>query len=229
MIDEYEKKEITLILADDHEVVRSGIKRLISVDKSFKILDEAWNGEDCIELVKRHNPDIALVDIFMPKMNGIEATNVIKRLYPNTIVVILSAFEDALHLEQAMEAGADGYLSKEISSRNLIDSLHNVMNGERVFSKSILQLLQKKYTPFTSEDSSPVVITAREQEILNFVATGKTSPEIADELNISVRTVQTHRSNIMQKLGIKTPAGLIRYAIVNADKRVSPEKIDNLF
>ena len=213
-----EQKEITLILADDHEVVRSGIKRLISVDKTFKIMDESWNGEDAVELVKKHKPDIALIDIYMPKMSGIEATEIIKKFHPDTFVVLLTAYEDSLHLEQALDAGADGYLSKEISGKNLIESLHNVMKGERVFSKSIIQLLQNKFTPYSIEDSSPVAITSREQEILNMVALGKTSQDIADELVISVRTVQTHRSNIMQKLSIKTPAGLIRYAILNVKK-----------
>jgi DNA-binding NarL/FixJ family response regulator len=128
---------------------------------------------------------------------------------------MLTAFEDSLHLEKALEAGADGYLTKDISAKDLINSLLNVMNGERVFSKSIINIMQKTYVPSIPADTTPITISAREQEILNYLALGKTSPEIAELLNISVRTVQSHRSNIIQKLGIKSASGLIRYAVIN--------------
>jgi DNA-binding NarL/FixJ family response regulator len=114
-----------------------------------------------------------------------------------------------------MAAGADGYLSKDVGAKELIESVKSVVHGERVFSKSIIKLMQKKYVPEEEQDTSPVSITKREQEILNLVALGKTSQEIADELFISTRTVESHRYNLMQKLDIKNTAGLVRYAVMN--------------
>lgn len=208
-----EENPIKIVIADDHEVVRAGIRRLFSFEKSIRILDEASNGNDAVSLVLYHKPDIALLDILMPQLSGIEAVSLIKEGSPDTCIVMLTAFEDSMHLEQAVSVGADGYLSKDIGSKDLIIALHRVMLGERVFSKSIINLMQKKFN-FADEDPSlPVGITKREQEILNLVAQGKKSSEIGDELNISVRTVESHRYNIMQKLGINNTAGLVRYAV----------------
>ncbi|MBM2815665.1 MAG: two component transcriptional regulator, LuxR family [Ignavibacteria bacterium] len=207
-----EDRDIKIVLADDHEIVRVGIKRLLSMDKSLKVLDEAPNGDVAIKLVAYHNPDIALLDIQMPIMDGIEAATKIKADMPHVFVVMLTAFEDYPHVEKALTAGADGYLSKDIGSKDLISALHTIMHGERVFSRSIIKLLQKRY-PETGVDASPVIISKREQEILNLVAIGKTSKEIADKLFLSIRTVESHRYNVMQKLGIKNAAGLARYAL----------------
>ncbi len=215
---------ITIVMADDHEVVRAGLRRLLSVDKELKIVDEASNGRDALELVKYHKPDIALLDIMMPVMNGIECVRQIKRSGLDTFTVMLTAFEDSSHLEQALSAGADGYLAKDVGSKELINSLKKVIFGERVFSKSIILLLQNKFSVETDTTNESIVITKREQEILNLVAIGKKSIEIADALSISVRTVESHRYNIMQKLGIKNTAGLIRYAVMNNPEAKNTEK-----
>lgn len=209
------QQPIRLVLADDHEIVRVGLKRLLSIDKQIKVVDEAANGEDVYKLVEYHKPDVAMLDIMMPRMNGVEATKMIKKSMPEIIVVILTAFEDFFHVEKALAAGANGYLSKDVSAKELVDSIRLVLRGERVFSKSIIKLLQKKFIPEDNVDNSPIVITKREQEVLDLVATGKTSSEIADQLNISIRTVESHRYNLMQKLGVKNTAGLVRYAVMN--------------
>jgi len=209
-----EVERIDVVLADDHEVVRAGVRRLLNVDKTINVVCEASNGEEAILAVRQYMPDIVLMDIQMPKMTGIQATEIIKKDLPDIFVVMLTAFEDYGHIEKALSVGADGYLSKDIGVKHLIESLHNVVHGERVYSKSILKLMQKQL-PNGTEDSEPITITAREQEILNFVAFGKTSLEIADSLHISVHTVQSHRSNIMQKFGIKTAGALVRYAVMN--------------
>ncbi len=202
--------EIKVLLADDHDIVRAGIRRLLSIDKSIKIVDEAKNGIDTVDLVAYHKPDVALVDILMPRLDGIEATKKIKSNTPETIVVMLTAFEDYSHIEKSLSAGANGYLSKDISAKDLVKSIRTVLQGERVFSKSILSILQKKLTPDKSPDSQ-VVITRREQEVLDLVAEGKTSQQISDILNISVRTVESHRYNLMQKLEVKNTAALVKY------------------
>ena len=217
MIEYNEDKPIKIIMADDHEVVRAGLKRLLMIDKGIKILDEASNGKDAIELVKIHSPNIALLDIQMPMMTGIEATKEIKEKFSNTLVIMLTAYEDSYHLGQALSAGADGYLAKDIGAKELTESIRIIMNGDRAFSKSILKLMQRKLVPTEEQDPAPITISKREQEILNYVALGKTSQEIADELFLSIRTVESHRYNIMQKLDIKNAAGLVRYAVMNMD------------
>lgn len=217
MIEYNEDKPIKIIMADDHEVVRAGLKRLLMIDKGIKILDEASNGKDAIELVKIHSPNIALLDIQMPMMTGIEATKEIKEKFSNTLVIMLTAYEDSYHLGQALSVGADGYLAKDIGAKELTESIRIIMNGDRAFSKSILKLMQRKLVPTEEQDPAPITISKREQEILNYVALGKTSQEIADELFLSIRTVESHRYNIMQKLDIKNAAGLVRYAVMNMD------------
>ncbi len=214
---EHNTIEITVVLADDHEVVRAGLKRLLVVDKQIKVLDEAENGQDAVNLVEYYRPDVVLLDIQMPLMNGIDAAKEIKNRFPEIFVIMLTAYEDSFHLEKAIAAGADGYLSKDISAKELAKSIHTVLRNERVFSKSIIKLLQYKYIPESAYDATPVVITKREQQILNLVASGKTSSKIAERLCISVRTVESHRYNIMQKLGINNTAGLVRYAVINTN------------
>lgn len=211
-----ENNPLTIVMADDHEVVRAGLRRLISIDKSIKILEEANNGEDALKMVIYHKPVIALLDILMPRMTGIEAVDKIKKEAPDTFCVMLTAFEDSKHLEEAMSAGADGYLSKDISAKDLIESLFQIAMGERVFSKSIIKIMQSRN--FAQDtDSERISITKREQDVLNLVAKGKTSAEISDMLNISTRTVEAHRYNLMQKLGIKNAAGLARFAVLQTD------------
>lgn len=211
-----DENNIKLIMCDDHEVVRVGLRRLLSMDKSIEILDEGDNGKKAIELVEKHSPDIALLDIMMPIMTGIEAAKEIKEKY-NCYVIMLTAFEDSMHLEQALAVGADGYLSKDIGAKDLIDAIKQVNKGERALSKSIIKIMQKKYVPDDENFAQAITITKREQEILNLVAIGKTSQQIANTLFLSVRTVESHRYNIMQKLDINNTAGLVRYAVMNPD------------
>jgi DNA-binding NarL/FixJ family response regulator len=215
MVNFQENLILKAVIADDHEVVRAGLKRLLSIDKRIITLDEASNGEEAVKLVEYHKPDILLIDIMMPKMNGIDAVDKLKKSGNETKMIMLTAFEDSLHIEKALDAGADGYLSKDIGAKDLIDALFKVVTGQRVFSKSIIRVLQNKYIPYIDNEEQMVSISPREQEILNLIALGKTSQQISEELFISVRTVQAHRSNIMQKLGIKNAAGLIRYAVMN--------------
>lgn len=214
MIEPTESKPLRVILADDHEIVRAGIRRLISIDRRIKIIDEAENGQDLVDIVSYHKPDVVISDIMMPKLNGIDALKKIREMKHECFVIMLTAYEDSFHLENALEAGADGYLSKDINARELIDSIFEVIKGERVFSKSVVRLIKRKSASSSELESTPVVITKREQEILDLVAKGKTSLYIAEKLFISVRTVESHRYNLMQKLDVSNVAELIRYSIL---------------
>lgn len=211
---------IKVVIADDHEIVRIGIRRILSIHERIQLLAEASDGEEAILLVKEYYPHVVLLDINMPKLDGIEAAKHIKDNFPDVIVLILTAFEDFRFIERALEVGADGYLSKDISPQFLVEAIYKALQGERVFSRSILNVIERPSTIDKEEENPNITITKREQEILNYVALGKTSQEIADILNISLRTVQTHRSNIMQKLGIKTASGLVRFAVIRSTKQV---------
>ncbi|TNE32653.1 response regulator transcription factor [bacterium] len=218
MIEPSESKPINIVLADDHEIVRAGIRRLLSINRFIKIIDEADNGEDLVDLVEYHRPDVVLSDLMMPKLNGIEALKKIREKNIDCQFIMLTAYEDSFHLENALEAGADGYLSKDILAKELVEAILDVLKGERVFSRSIVRLLKKRGATSSELDSTPIVITKREQEILDLVAKGKTSQYIADKLFISVRTVESHRYNLMQKLDVNNVAELIHYSIMKRIK-----------
>mgnify|MGYP006286897243 CR=1 FL=1 len=212
----FKERVLDIVLADDHDVVRAGIKRLLSIDKNLRVVDEARNGEDAVNLIQYHKPDIALIDINMPVMNGISATEILKSSKLEVFCVLLTAYYDSTHLEKALKVGADGYLIKDIGTKDLIEAMHKVVSGERVFSKSVIHIIQKRHVP-TSEEDEQIIITKREQEILNNVAQGKTSTQIAESLNISTRTVESHRYNLMKKLSVKNTAELVRYAVIHTD------------
>ena len=203
---------------------------LQSLVESMGQVDIAVNGKEAIRAFQLahagDNPyDLILLDIMMPQMNGIEAVTLLRQENTETKLIILTAFEDSLHIERALEAGADGYLAKDISAKDLNSALFKAVAGERVFSNSILRILQNKYVPYSEKDETMITISPREQEIMNLLAQGKTSQQISDELFISIRTVQAHRSNIMQKLGIKNAAGLVRYAVIHYTKNQLDRKI----
>ncbi|MGB9771825.1 MAG: response regulator [Candidatus Kapaibacteriota bacterium] len=211
--------KIKIIIVDDHEIVRAGIRRILSTEKRLEIVAEAEDGKIAKSLIQEYMPDLVLLDISMPELDGVELAKFLKANYPEIVVLMLTAYEDYQNIERALSAGADGYLSKDISPKYLIEAIYKAILGERVFSKSVLRVLEKPLALQTEADQSNVTITKREQEILNYVALGKTSQEIADILGISIRTVQNHRANIMQKLGIKTASGLVRFAVLYTSEK----------
>jgi two-component system response regulator NreC len=208
---------VRIVLADDHELVRVGVRRLLLTDSNIDIVGEASTGDEAVYLAEQEHPDIVFLDVLMPNLNGIEAAKKIKQQQDKVRVVMLTTFEDQYYLDQALQSGADGYLSKEISRRELLDAVEQVMDGERVFSKAVLALMQGK-SPVQSQSAGtlPVGLTRREEEILNLVAQGLTSQEIASKLFISPRTVETHRAHLMDKLGVNNTAGLVRFAFLHS-------------
>lgn len=210
-----EEHPITIIIADDHEILRAGLRKVLSVARNMDIIGEAENGKQAIELAERYQPNIVLLDIMMPKMTGIEALPKIREVSPLSFIVMFTAFEDISHVGVALSAGADGYLTKGVSPQFLIDALNKVIMGQKVYSKSIIDLIRDGVVINSIQTDNTVYLTEKEKEVLQYLAEGSTSKEIAENLNISVRTVETHRYNLMNKLDLNSAAQLIRFAILH--------------
>ncbi len=206
---------IKVLIADDHEISRIGVRRLISGAADIEVISEAANGAQVIDLVRTLKPSVVLMDVLMPHISGIEAVQRIKAESKDCCIIMLSSTEDLISVERALYAGADGYLTKNVSSEELVNAIRTVLLGERVFSRTILDLLEGKENEIV-ESSPPVTLTKREEEIVGLVAKGMTSSEIATKLFISPRTVETHRARIMDKLGVNNAAGLVRFALLHS-------------
>ncbi len=215
----FSHETIRVVLADDHEIVRVGLRHILSKHPTIEIVAEATTGEEAIALARHHRPDVVLLDIVMPQLNGIEAAKILRSTLPGTRVVILTSYEDAFHVEQALRAGAHGYLTKTMSPEELIEAILAVVTGEQVFSRSILALVQDldiAHSPASAEQ--PLVrLTPQESRVLQLIAEGLTTKEIAYRLGISPRTVETHRAHLMEKLRARSIAALVRFALLNAD------------
>lgn len=209
---------IRVAIADDHELARIGLHRMLTTDSSIVIVGEVSDGDQLLSLVELHRPDVVLLDIYMPRRNGLETARELRSRIPTgkPYIIMLTTFEDYSYLQQALAIGADGYLSKDISCQELLSSLRSVLNGERVFSRSILALMQGMRSKNSADALATITLTKREEEILELVAQGLTSNEIADHLFISPRTVETHRAHLMEKLGAKNAAALVRYAVLHS-------------
>lgn len=205
--------KIKVLIADDHEILRFGISTFLNSAENINVVGEASSGDECIELFKEKNPDVCVLDISMPGKNGIETTKAIREIDPNVKVLILSMHIDKAILDQVLEAGINGYLLKDTEKTELLHGIESIAKGQQVFSDPIQKLITKSYLNGgrTPHDS----ITSRELEVLQLIVEGYSSKIIADKLNISPRTVDTHRGNIMQKLNIPNAAGLVRYAMEN--------------
>ncbi len=192
-----------VILVDDHTLFREGLRRLLEAEDDIEVVGEAEEGLKALGMVRVYKPDIAIVDIAMPGLNGIEITKLLKESSPETKVIILSVYDRLDYVKEAREAGASAYLDKDVSSQVLLDVLRRVAKGEEYFPQlGDVRARERKRQ-----------LTPREKEVVKLIALGKTSREIAQILGLSVKTVNTHRNNIMRKLEIKNTAGLVRYAL----------------
>ena len=218
-----DKRTIEVIVADDHVIVRRGIVSLLSLNSDFKVVGEAPNGKVAVEMALQKEPDVILMDISMPELNGLDATALIKKKLPDIKILVLSAFDNVEYVLQILQSGANGYLLKNTSPDDLFAAVKAVYAGQAFFSPSISKIVLdnylKKILPGAGGraefESSEYVgpLTAREREILQLVAEGRSHQQIADLLYISVRTVDTHRNNIMKKLDLHDTASLVTYAI----------------
>ncbi len=209
-------KKITVLLADDHTVVRQGLRALLKAEEDIEVIGDAENGRLAVNLVKKAPPDVVLMDVAMPLMNGLEATRQILKTAPNTKVLVLTSYGDDDCVEQLMRAGAAGYLIKQTAANDLLKAIREVQRGNAFFSPSIAKRLRDQCRQaFTN--GQPVKrsgdLTSRESEVLQLIAEGFSNKQIAAELSISIKTVEKHRQQVMNKLNIHDVAGLTRYAI----------------
>jgi len=204
---------IRIIIADDHGILRAGLKSLLSADANMQVVGEANNGIDALRLARELKPDIALMDIGMPGNEGLDATRQLIQEFPNTRVMILTMHEDGALLQESLRAGASGYIIKRAVEGELIDAIYAVNRGIIYIHPSLMPLLVARPVKSTvSKVTGLDDLTDREKEILTLIVQGYTNREMGDSLKISVRTVETHRSNIMEKLNLHSRVDLVRYA-----------------
>jgi two-component system, NarL family, response regulator NreC len=209
-------KDIQILLADDHTVVRKGLRLLLESHPGFHVLADAADGREAVALAERHHPDVAVVDIAMPILNGIEAARQMTAKLPKIAIVILSMHSDEGYVLRALRAGARGYLLKDSAEYDLIHAVEAVSEGKAFFSPAISKMLVEDYMRQLHErqlEDSYELLTTREREVLQLLAEGKNNKDVAGILSLSLYTVETHRSNIFQKLNLHSGAELILYAI----------------
>ena len=211
-------EEITIIIADDHPLVRKGLKDVIGEHKQFNIVGEAGDGEETLKLIEKLNPSIAIIDINMPKIGGLEVVKVIHQKKLKVKTIILTMYDKENFFNRAMDLGIKGYIMKDSALTEIVDAIRNVSEGKYFISSSISGFLVKKSQSGTDNDNLGISkLTTTERKILKMIASNKTTNEIADELFLSVYTVQTHRSNICQKLNLHGPNALLHFVLDHSD------------
>ena len=213
MSTEFSAAPIRVLLADDHALVRAGMRSLLGGMSQVQVVAEAASGEEALQLAERERPDVVLMDIAMKGMTGLEAAARLRERSPEVRVVILSMHSGEEYVLQALRAGAVGYLLKDAATGELELALRSVMRGESWFSPAVSRQVVEGYVQRVGGEPGADVLTARQREVLRLVAGGKSTKEIAYDLNLSVKTVETHRAQIMERLGIRDVAGLVRYAL----------------
>lgn len=206
---------IRILLVDDHQLIRDGLRALISGEKDMEVVAEAENGREAIALARQQDPDIVVMDINMPDLNGIDASKIILSENPNVKVIALSVHSTTRFIKEMLKAGVSGYLVKHCAYEELANAIHMVMNNKSYLSSHIMGTVMNDYAAHAHTDKTSVFskLSLREREILQLVAEGLTSEDIASRLFISIKTVSTHRRHIMKKTNLKSVAELTRYAI----------------
>jgi DNA-binding NarL/FixJ family response regulator len=209
-------QQIRILLADDHRVMRSGLKLLLEREPDLRVVGEASDGRETVAMAEQENPDVVVMDIAMPALNGIEATRQIVGRNPDTAVAILSMHSDESYVIRSLKAGAKAYLLKDSAEADLIAAIRAITDGKSFFSPAISRLLKEEYVRELQDrgvEDTYDLLTTREREILQLIAEGRTNKEIANLLNLSLYTVETHRTHILQKLNLHSVPELILYAV----------------
>ena len=206
---------IRILLADDHTVVREGTRRILEREPDLKVVAEAGDGDEAIRLAERERPDVAVVDISMPRVGGIEATKGIKRVSPETAVLVLTAYDDDQFVFASLEAGAQGYLLKNARGSELIDAVRRVRNGESVLHPNIVSIVLRRISPdgASRAEPSPGRPTEREMDVLRLAARGLSNRRIAQELVVSPRTVESHMARVFSKLNVGSRTQAVMVAL----------------
>jgi DNA-binding NarL/FixJ family response regulator len=211
-------KQIRVLIADDHELIRNGVRQLLEKEPDFIVCGEASNGREAVDLSEQLKPDVVVLDITMPELNGLDALPRIKRVAPETEILIFSSQESERLVHQLLKSGARGYLLKTGVSRHLVSAVRALAAHKPFFSSKISQIVFESYlnggVP-TDDQLSGDPLTAREREIVQLLAEGRNNKDVAANLGISVKTAETHRANIMRKLELDSFSELVRYAIRN--------------
>lgn len=206
-------RKIRVLLADDHRILRQGVRMLIDSQKDMEVVGEAKTGREAIEEARRLKPDVVVMDVSMPELNGIEGTRHICDEMKHTRVLALSMHKDAVYVREILRAGARGYLLKDSEDDDLVRAIRCLQRGEAFLSPAISDAVLSDYRKHVS---NPVdLLTSREREILTMVADGKTNKEIANALNLSVYTVESHRGSVMEKLNLHNAGDIVRFALRN--------------
>jgi two-component system response regulator NreC len=209
-------KTITIFLADDHTIIRQGLAKLLEGEPRFRVVGEAENGREAVKKVQELKPDIVIMDIAMPLLNGIEATRQIKKIYPKTKVIILSMYSHDRYISELLSLGACGYLLKDCSGADIIKAINAALNGDTYLSPSISRLVIEDYVSLKKKYSREDLYSSlsnREREVFQLIAEGHSTKEISEILYISPSTIKTHRTKIMEKLKIENTSQLIQFAI----------------
>ena len=208
--------EIRILLADDHTVMRSGLRALLERQPDLNVVAEAGDGREAVDMAEAHLPQVAVIDIAMPKLNGIDAAHQIVAKHPEIAVVMLSMHSDEGYVLRSLKAGARGYLLKDSAEAELISAIHAVHEGKAFFSPAISKMLAEDYlrqAQHRGVQDSYELLTMREREVLQLLAEGRSNKEVATLLGLSLYTVETHRANILQKLKLRGVPELIMYAV----------------
>ena len=210
-------KKITVLLAEDHRIVREGFRSLLNHERDIEVVGEAENGRQAIAMVKKLRPAVVVIDIAMPLLNGLEATRQIRKDFPDSKVIILSAHSDDAYVDQVIELGAAGFLLKQNSSHDLAAAIREVQKGNNFFSPAVSKRLSSRNQKSMDREGNLKKknnrLSSREVEVLQLIAEGKPNKQVAEELGVSFKTVDKHRQHLMSKLNIHDVAGLTRYAI----------------
>jgi two-component system response regulator NreC len=211
-------RPLRILIADDHEVVREGVRALIEHEPGWEVCGAATNGQEAVHTAKKVKPDVAVLDMAMPELDGLEALREIKRALPNTEVVIFSAHHSEEVIGQLFEAGAKSYIQKSDAGRYLVAAIKSIAEHKPFFTSEISQILFAKFLSGSAgkkQSGQKHTVTSRERDVVRLLAGGNSNKDVANCLGISIRTAETHRATLMRKLGLESLAALVRYAIRN--------------